>query len=95
LYTISVEEERRYSLAFSVFPGIGPYRFNHLVSFFGSVKAAYQASKNDLININLGEKLVFKFIDFRSKFNIDEYIRNLNLNHIGILLKTDSQYPKH
>ena len=38
-----MDEERKYWVAFSVFPGVGPVRFRLLRDFFGSAKAAWNA----------------------------------------------------
>jgi DNA processing protein len=68
-------------------------RYGHLVNFFGSAKSAYLASEADLLNINLGSILTRKFIEFRNGFDIDDYAGNLKRQHIGILIRSDPQYP--
>ncbi|KKQ34914.1 MAG: protecting protein DprA protein, partial [Microgenomates group bacterium GW2011_GWA2_37_6] len=41
-------EERNYYLAFSNFPGVGPIKFEKLLKHFGSAKAAWNGSLEQL-----------------------------------------------
>lgn len=75
-------DEKRYWVAFSVFPGIGPVRFGHLLNTFGTAKAAWEAPLSD------------KFIHFRKTFDIDEYLEKLNTLHVSVLTLSDPKYPK-
>lgn len=89
-----MEEEKRYWIGFSVFPGVGPVRFKLFLDYFGSAKAAWQAPSSLLKKIKLGEKLTDQFVDFRKKFSIDEYINVLTREHISVLTIGDDRYPK-
>jgi len=75
-------DEKRYWVAFSVFPGIGPVRFRLLLEHFGSAKKAW------------GAPLSNTFVDFRKKFDIDEYLEKLEHLHVSVLTPSDSKYPK-
>jgi len=75
-------DEKRYWVAFSVFPGIGPVRFRLLLEHFGSAKKAWEAPLSNT------------FVDFRKKFDIDEYLRKLENLHVSVLTLTDPKYPK-
>lgn len=88
------EEEKKYWLAFSAFPGIGPLRFKLLRDYFGSAQKAWWASDAKLMQIGLGEKLTAKFIYFRGKFSIDEYVQQLQEKKIQFLTLFDKSYPK-
>lgn len=87
-------DEKKYWLGFSHFPGIGPLRLKLLREFFGSAKEAWQASREELIKIGLGEKLTEKFVSFRVKFSFDEHIEYLEKNTIRFLITEDKNYPK-
>jgi DNA processing protein len=89
-----MDEERKYFLLFSVFPGIGPVRFKLLYDYFGSAKAAATASESALHEIKLGDKLTREFIDFRKTFNLDNYLHELVREHIGFITINDPNYPK-
>lgn len=86
-------EERNYWLGFSVFPGIGPAKFDLLFKHFGSAKNAWEATKSDLVKL-LGEKLTEKFEDFRGKFSIAEYSKDLKKKNVWFLILTDKDYPQ-
>ncbi len=89
-----MNDEKYYWLGFSAFPGIGPVRFKLLVDFFGSAKDAWDASYKDLVDINLGEKLVRKFVEFRDSFSVEKYAKELVTKKIKFITLKDSHYPK-
>lgn len=76
------DEEKRYWVAFSVFPEIGPMRFQQLLNTFGTAKAAWKAPLSD------------KFIHFRKTFDLDEYLEKLGHLHVSVLTLSDPKYPK-
>lgn len=86
-------EEQTYWVAFSVFPGIGPVRFGHLRTYFGSAKAAWHAHANELRAIHLGGRLVDQFVTFRRTFRLDDYLTRLAALGIHILTTNDPRYP--
>ncbi len=88
------DEELSSLIAFSVFPGIGPVRFRLLYEYFGSARAAWEASPNELNRIHLGEKLTDALIRFRSSFPLDAYCTTLQKLRIHVLPITDPRYPK-
>lgn len=90
---MSNAEERLYWLGFSVFPGIGPARFQKLLSFFGSAKEAWMASETDLKQMRLGDKLIKKFIDFRLQFSPYRYEKVLRQNRIDFIAYFEERYP--
>ena len=81
-------------IAFSVFPGIGPMRFRLLLDYFGSAKKAWEASSSSLDKINLGGKLIQKFVDFRKTHDVDSYNKQLAHQHVNTLPYGDARYPK-
>ena len=85
-------EEREYWLGFSVFPGIGPKRFQNLITAFTTAENAWNASESELKNV-LGEVLTDKFIAFRNTFSYDEYEEKLAKNQVTFLTSFDSSYP--
>ncbi len=89
-----MDEESRYFIGFSVFPGIGPVRFQLLLSYFGSAAAAWHASEHDLASVHLPSPLVMSFSAFRKTFSIDAYIHSLHTNHVIALTNIHPHYPK-
>lgn len=86
--------EHLYWLGFSAFPGIGPLRFKLLREYFGSAKKAWEARENELLKIGLGEKLTAKFVSFRSRFSLSNYLAKLREQNINFLTLQDPEYPK-
>lgn len=89
-----MDEEIKCWVAFSVFPGIGPVRFKLLYDYFGSAKAAWLATPEQLRNIKLGEKLTSAFVGFRNTFDIASYLKQLEKLHVSVLPLNNPKYPK-
>ena len=85
--------DREYWLGFSVFPGIGPLRFQKLLGYFGSAKSAWSASKSDLIHSGLSKVLTNKFDQFRNSFSLADYAKKLKDLGVSYLILTDKEYP--
>ncbi len=86
-------EDRKYFLAFSVFPGIGPVRFRLLYSYFKSARNAWNATVKDLEDTGLYNSLVSRFDEFRHTFDIPAYCSKLAQMGISYLCYTDEKYP--
>ncbi len=87
------EEEKKYWIAFSAFPGIGPLRFSLLLKYFGSARSAWLASPNEWREVGLGEKLVGRLVDFRRTFSVDVCLDALGKKSIQAIVSTDPAYP--
>lgn len=61
--------DKPYWIAFSFFEGIGPLRFKLLHDYFGSAKAAWEAPRQELEKIGLGQKITDKFCQFRAEID--------------------------
>lgn len=88
-----MEDETRHWVGFSLFPGIGPYRFKLLLEYFGSAKAAWNAPESMLKKIKLPDHLVEAFLAFRKKDELAAYIENLARLHVSVLTLKDLKYP--
>lgn len=86
-------DEKDYWLGFSVFPGIGPRRFQALYSYFGSAKAAWHASVADLLSIRLPPSLVTSFDTFRADFQCVRYRASLKELRVRTVTLLDDNYP--
>ncbi|MEK7502789.1 MAG: DNA-processing protein DprA [Patescibacteria group bacterium] len=84
--------ERDYWLGFSVFPGIGPFRFKKILEEFGTAKKAWNSPNSKILKI-LGESLGPKFVDFASKFSIENYLKSLKKENVWFLTLEDKHYP--
>lgn len=88
-----MDKDCPYYLAFSYFLGIGPIRFLALLKKFSSVKEAYLAKREDLIEI-LGENLTEKFLQFRQKFLPEKEWEGLITKKITVVPYNSSYYPQ-
>lgn len=87
------KDERMYWLGFSVFPGIGPVKFQLLLSHFSSAKDAWEAPIRDKQEA-IGSKLTEKFEKFRQTFSLEEYAEKLKKKNVGIVTVVDAEYPE-
>jgi len=88
-----VSDDLPYAVAFSVFPGIGPVRYRLLCEFFGSARAAWNATPADLTGAGLGQGLTSAFDAFRKSFDRAAYQKELVRLHVAPLLYSDPRYP--
>lgn len=86
-------EERDYWLGFSAASGIGPKRFNYLLKHFGSAKRAWNAKDLEMDEI-LGPTVSQKFREFKKKFNLKLYVKELGRRKISFLTLKDKDYPE-
>ncbi len=84
--------DKTYYLGFSIFQGIGPKRFSILIDKFGSAKAAWEAPFDDLQHI-IGEKLVWKFDQFRIVFSPQDYEKKLQEKNVSYITRDEESYP--
>lgn len=88
-----MDGETKYWVAFSVFPGVGPVRFRLLLEYFGSARAAWNASESELRSVGMPQKLTDALIGFRRTFSPDAYIHELHAKQVSTLTLTDPKYP--
>ena len=86
-------DERNYWLGFSAFPGVGPIKFKHLLSEFKTAKKAWNTDVQKIEKI-LGQVLAKKFEDFKNKFSIEIYAKELKKRKISFLTLSDKEYPE-
>lgn len=86
-------DERSFWLGFSAFPGVGPLRFTKILEEFGSAKKAWNTDVQKIEKI-LGPALGKKFEDFRNKFSIEIYAKELKKRKISFLTFSDKEYPE-
>ncbi|MEK9176298.1 MAG: DNA-processing protein DprA [Patescibacteria group bacterium] len=73
--------------------GIGPKKFEVLLKNFGSAKAAWNGSISELEQV-IGKSLTAKFVDFRTKFNVEQYENELVKKKISFVCLNDKEYPQ-
>src|SRR3990167_3775496 len=84
--------ESEYYLAFSNAPGVGPIKFEKLRKAFGSAEEVWEAEQPELEQI-LKPVLTSKFLEFREKFDIENYLKKLKKQKISFVSFIDDKYP--
>lgn len=88
-----MDEETKYWVGFSLFPGIGPLRFKLLLDYFGCAEVAWHAPQEKLRLLKLPARLVDEFLAFRKKDELDAYIRKLAKLRVSVVTLQDTRYP--
>jgi DNA processing protein len=89
--------EKYYWLAFDNLPGIGlgPKRIFALLEYFGNLKTAWEADKQDLLQVKgIGENTIDNFIKCRSEQDLELIPRKLEKYNIKALTFAESDYPE-
>ncbi len=84
--------EAIYWLGFSVFPGVGPKKFQLLIDRFGTAERAWKANEGELKTV-LGKALTPQLVAFREKFSLEEYEKQLRMSGVNFLTLQDKDYP--
>ncbi|MBI4130051.1 DNA-protecting protein DprA [Candidatus Roizmanbacteria bacterium] len=87
-------DEVKYLIGLSFFEGIGPVRYRVLKSYFGSAKAIFSASNDELRQTGIGTQLVEKFTHFRDAVDLSSYQGELTKKGVRVITEKDSEYPK-
>ncbi len=89
--------EKYYWLAFDNLPGIGlgPKRILALWEYFGNLKTAWQAGKQDLLEVKgIGKNTIDNFIKCRSEQDLELIPNKLEKYNIKALTFTEADYPE-
>lgn len=84
-------DERNYWLAFSSFPGVGPIKFKKLLKELKTAKKAWNSNQIDKI---LGQKLTIELTEFKKRYSVELYSRELKKRKVRFLTLNDKEYPK-
>lgn len=88
------EDARHLWLGLSMAPRISPRRLKQLLPAFNAdVSALWYAPASDLEAAGLERRAVSEFIAFRSKINLDEHWRKINVAGVHVFFWPDEEYP--
>lgn len=82
--------ELKYWVGVSNFKGLGIKRLELLRKYFGSVKAVYQAKKEDFIKVGIKPEMAALW----QKCDLDKEMEELNKRLIKVITIEDKRYPK-
>ncbi len=86
-------EETRYWVGFTLVKGIGAVRTQALLTYFGSLKAAWGASPAQLLSAGLTPKLTERVLQVRANVSLEEYLQKIEEKGIRIYTWEDPAYP--
>jgi DNA processing protein len=85
--------EIKFWVGFTKAPGIGKARLTMLMDHFGSLSAAWNAPKSELVRGGLDEKTAENVAGFRDSFSLDNELKLIDKYKIEILTYDSPQYP--
>lgn len=88
-------DELKYWLAFSTVKGVGAVRFRKLISHFGQLSNAWNASAEALLAAGMTEKIAAGIVLQRNKLDVDTLEEALVRKGIKTLTWNDSKYPRY
>ncbi len=86
-------EDRNYTIALNLIPGIGAVRFAALVDFFGSPREAWEASPTALRELNFPKKVYDAFLRVRDAVDLEAFLTSTAEKGITILTTSNEGYP--
>jgi len=90
---MSASDELKYWVSFARVPGIGRVRLARLKEKFGSLSNLWNASRSDLLQTGLDEKILDGFIRVRESIAPDSEMEALERYHIKALPYLSPEYP--
>ncbi|OGM18591.1 DNA protecting protein DprA [Candidatus Woesebacteria bacterium RIFCSPHIGHO2_01_FULL_38_10] len=87
--------EREYLVVLYSYTYFGPARTKLLISFFGSAKSVWGASKLKLTKTGIKTVVVDNFIQYRKNFDLANYFSRLKRGFYQFVTINDSNYPKN
>ncbi len=88
-----MNNDLKYWVAFCQNTKMGQKRIFKLLSYFGNLEKAWQASRVELIKAGLEENLVEEILESRKTTNPDHQIRKIKEHQLQILTYRDKNYP--
>ena len=87
--------ERAYWLAWSQLSGIGPTLIFRLSNYFGSLKAAWEATAHDLMGVDgIGEQTAADIVKGRSRLEPDALLEQHSKDNSHFWTPADADYPR-
>jgi len=87
------KNELKYWLAFNQISTVGPRRWQKLLDYFGELKNAWMAPRNELFKAGMEEKITDELINQRSKINPEAELEKLQKTSGQAVTILDETYP--
>lgn len=89
-----MQDDLKYWVAISQFPGFGAQKFKKLYSYFPDMQQAFDAFSSDLKEAGLDTKTIDKFLIARKKINPDAEWQKLIKEKVNVITILDKNYPE-
>jgi DNA processing protein len=89
-----MHEDTKYWVGFNHVKGIGPYRIEKLLGYFGNLQDAWKAQAHHLAAAGLNPKLCQQVNQIRAELCLEAVIDNLQEADVQILTWDDRVYPE-
>ncbi len=88
-----MNQEKRYTIAFSLIDAIGPRAFGRIRAFFPTLQEAWDAPRQEYIRAGIGEKTTDYILEAKKNVSIDSCLASLVQENISVVTLDDGQYP--
>jgi len=85
----------KYWIGFNLVSGIGSKRLRALLHAFGDVKAAWNASEEELMAIGLDQRSIRNLLDARARLDLDAELAKAEAANVRVLVWDDPDYPSN
>ena len=85
--------DTRFLVGLSLLPGIGPARFNKILSHFGEPERAWRASERELLQLGVDAKFMPQLLERRRALSLDREMEKIERLGVCVLSLDDPGYP--
>lgn len=85
----------RYLVGLSQLPGVGPARFNRLLSYFHEPERAWHASQSELLKLGIDAKTLPQLLEKRRTISLDAEMERLRRLEVSVMTIDSPDYPVH
>ena len=87
-------DKKRFWIGFNRVYGIGPSRLDNLLSFFGDIEDAWNASAIDLEKAKLAPRYVKALLEARELLDLDQEMQKIEEAGFHVVTWHDDNYPE-
>ncbi len=88
-----LDDFRKYWVGFNLVKGVGAVRFRAILDAFGDLRAAWNASEQELRAVGLSNTIVGNIIKLRADVSLDKVWEGIQSHEVNVLTWQDDHYP--
>ena len=85
--------DTRFLVGLSLLPGIGPARFNKILTHFGEPERAWRASERELLQLGVDAKFMPQLLECRRTLSLEREMEKIERLGVRVLSLGDPEYP--